>query len=296
MKVITAALCLWILYHFTSTFCIQQTDGFSVARIHSELSYNPDWEIAPLSSDKQKQIENILSQEFRYMACGGQCFAFSSTDDQYVIKFFKHRIRKPYSYFYALSLPQFLDSTRKRKLDKALFKMSRDFTSYKIAYDDLQDETGLEYIHLNKTQAPKESVVIIDKLGIKHSIKLDDIEFVVQKKADLVYPRFDELKKQADPLKIEQAMRSMIDVIVARCKKGYFDEDPKIHRNFGFTGDQPVIIDVGRFVRDDKRKEPSVYKADVSIIIKRLREWLEETHPELVDTLDKELYAFQNEN
>lgn len=284
IKLIATALCLWVLYHFAASFCNQQTDGFSIARIHSDLSFNPKWEIAPIKKEKQNEVEKALSQEFRYMACGGQCFAFGSEDDQYVIKFFKHRIRKPYSYFTKIF---------KKKFEKAKYKLHRDFTSYKVAYEDLPEETGVIYIHLNKGMAPVPSVTIVDKLGIKHLLKLDGVEFVLQKKAELAYSRIDHLVEQGDPMKIRQALRSIIDVIVARCQKGYFDEDAKIHRNFGFVGDEPVIIDVGRFIPDSKRKEVGIYRADVLAITKGMRSWLKEKHPELVATLDEELNGYQ---
>jgi hypothetical protein len=84
-------------------------------------------------------------------------------------------------------------------------------------------------------------------------------------------------------------------VIIRRCKKGVFDEDPKIHRNFGFLGEKPIFIDVGRFVRDDSRKDPAVYNTDIQMITKRFRHWLEEDYPELVTTLDEELHALQTQ-
>jgi hypothetical protein len=250
------------------------------------LPFCPEWEIAPTTEEKSKELQEILSQEFRYMACGGQSFAFLSEDNAYVIKFFKHRIRKPHSYW--MQLPPW-----QRKLERVQQKLHRDFTSYKIAYEDLPEETGVIYIHLNKGKAPASSVTIRDKLEIKHTLQLEGLEFILQKRAELAYSRIDHLACQGDLLKVRGALRSIIDVIVARCQKGYFDEDAKIHRNFGFSGDKPVIIDVGRFIPDAKRKEPAIYQADVLAITKRLRCWLKDAHPELVAILDEELREYQ---
>jgi hypothetical protein len=286
LKLIFFACVLWALYLGAASFCDEQTDGFSVARIHSELPFCPEWETAPVGEGKRQELEGILSQEFRYMACGGQCFAFVSADNNYVIKFFKHRIRKPYSYLMKLPL-------WRNKLEKAKRKLNRDFTSYKIAYEDLPEETGVVYIHLNKGKAPASSVAIVDKLGIKHTLPLEGIEFVLQKRAELAYSHIDHLVQQGDSAKVRHALRSMIDVIVARCQKGYFDEDAKIHRNFGFVGDKPVIIDVGRFVPDERRKEPAIYQADVVAITKQMHKWLMQTHPELTAILDEELREYQ---
>lgn len=287
-------------FYFFSPFCNAKTDGFSLVRIHSELPYENKWESPPLSAEQTKELETALSQPFHYLACGGQCFAFVSEDEHYVIKFFKHRIRKPYSYFYYSSLPQILDGIRKRKLAKAHFKLSRDFNSYKMAYENLREETGLLYIHLNKQEkttppcVAEKTIHIFDKLGIAHQIKLDDIEFVVQKRAQLAYAHIDEQMQTNDLAAARESLRSIIHVIAERCKKGIFDEDPKIHRNLGFVGQEPIFIDVGRFTIDPSRKNPAVYHKDIRYITKRLRYDLEESHPSLVPILQEEIDAFEN--
>lgn len=281
------ALCAGVVYCLASSVCEPLTDNFSVARIHSDLPYNPAWETAPLSEEKMQELDSALQATFHYLGCGGQCFAFASDDGKYVIKFFKHRIRKPYSYF--LNTP-----LAKRKLEKAVFKLNRDFTSYKIAYEELREETRVLYIHLNKGTALNRSVAIVDKLGIRHTIPLDDIEFVVQARAQLAYDHIDELMERGDIEAARGALRGILDVIASRCKKGIFDEDPSIHRNLGFIADKPIFIDVGRFVHDQRRMEPAVYLADLGIVTKRFRSDLQDTHPELVSLLDEELHAFEN--
>lgn len=284
-----------VLSYYTAIFCNQQTDRFSVARIHSDLSFNPEWETAPLSLQQKQELRHLLDQKFHYLGCGGQCFAFSSEDGNYVIKFFKHKIRKPFSLFLKMSLPEPLEQKRLKKLNKALYKLNRDFTSYKIAYEDLREETALMYIHLNKGTELNQSVTIIDKIGIAHQIPLDDVEFVVQKRAKLVYPYIEELMAQGDSNAAKAAMHSILDIIVSRCKKGVFDEDARIHRNFGFIDSKPIFIDVGRFRRDPERKLPAVYKSDLEAITKRFRAWLEESYPTLASTLDEEFHAMQSQ-
>jgi hypothetical protein len=273
-----------LLLYFGSIYFDKFTDGFSVARIHSALSYNPEWATPPPTKQERIELEKILSQKFHYLGCGGQCFAFASEDDQYVIKFFKHRFRKPYSFFY-----RFLE----KKRNKAISKHTRDFTSYKIAYEDLREETGLVYIQLNKGPRLRKSVTIVDKLKIAHQIELDDVEFIVQKKGELVYSRMEELMKENDIAGARAVMRAMLDVIVSRCRKGIFDEDAGIHRNFGFIGDKPFFIDIGRFRRDPSRQLPDVYNHDLQLITKRFRAWLEESYPPLALALDEELNRAQ---
>ena len=137
---------------------------------------------------------------------------------------------------------------------------------------------------------------IIDKIGIQHQISLDDVEFIVQKKADLVYCRINEIMANYDLVAGRKALHSILEVILSRCHKGIYDEDPRIHRNFGFLDEKSIFIDVGRFIKDPKRTQPDIYKSDLQHITKRFRHYLEESHPLLVPILDEELYAIQNQN
>jgi len=284
------------IFHLIANFCEKKTDGFTIAFIHSDLTYDPAWETKSISKETEAELEKVFTQKFRYLGCGGQSFVFVSEDKEYVIKFFKHRhFRKPYSLLLNIPLPGILELSRLYKLNKALFKLTRDFSSYKLAYEELQEEAGLIYIHLNKGTHLNRSLNIIDKIGIEHEIDLDKIEFVVQRRADLLYPRIDELMQRGDIHGAKQALHAVLDVIVTRCKKGIFDEDPRIHNNLGLFGQRAIFIDIGRFVRDEKRTFPSVYINDLKIIIgKRLRPWLERDHPQLITYLDEEINKLEN--
>jgi hypothetical protein len=286
-----------LIFYLTANFCEKKTDGFSVAFIHSDLEYNPAWETQSIASTTQAELDKIFSQQFRYLGCGGQSFVFVSENDEYVIKFFKHRnFRKPYSYLLTLPLPGILELSRLRKLDKALFKINRDFSSYKLAYEELREESGLIYIHLNKGKQLKRSLKITDKMGIEHEIDLDRIEFIVQKRAEHLYSRINQLMASGDLKGAKQSLHAILEVIVSRCKKGIFDEDPRIHHNLGFIGSTAIFIDIGRFVRDPQRTLPSVYLNDLSAIIsKRFYSWLEINHPTLLPVLLEELNLLANE-
>jgi hypothetical protein len=290
-KIILLAL-LCILFHLTGKFCEKKTDGFSVAFIHSDLKHNPAWD-SPLPSEEARAV---LTQRFRYLGCGGQSFVFASEDGNYVLKFFKHRkFRKPYSYLLHLPLPGIFDFYRINHLHKALFKLKRDFTSYRIAYDDLREETGIIYQHLNKTKGLFQPVQIVDKIDIAHEIDLDKVEFLVQRRAKLLFPHIDQLMSQGDIESAKHTLHAVVEALVCRCKKGVFDEDPRLPSNLGILGQRAMFIDIGRFVRDPTRTQRNVYASDVKTITsKRLRPWLEQSHPELVSALDEEIQQLLN--
>jgi hypothetical protein len=286
-----------LAFYLTANFCEKKTDGFSMALIHSDLTYDPKWEISALSRETDLELERIFSQKFHYLGCGGQSFAFVSEDNEYVIKFFKQKnFRKPYSYLLTLPLPSILELSRLRKLDKALFKMNRDFSSYKLAYEELREESGLIYIHLNKGTQLNSSLKVIDKIGIEHEIDLDQIEFVVQRRAEHLYPYINALMANGDLTGAKQSLHAVLEIIVSRCKKGIFDEDPRIHNNLGLIGSKAIFIDIGRFVRDPQRVLPSVYLNDLNLIIaKRFYSWLEDNHPILLPILLEDLKTFDDQ-
>ncbi len=290
-------LCLTIvLLYYLAIFCNKMTDNFSIAKIHSDLPYNPNWETSPLSEEAKHQLEDALSQKFHYLGYGGQCFVFASEDGNYVIKFFKHKIRKPYSLLLNISLPGFIDKKRQHRLNKILFKLNRDFTSYKIAFEELREETGLIYVQLNKKKWLNRTIHIIDKIGIEHSISLDDFEFIVQKKAQLIYPYIENLIQKNDLWAFKQTLHAICNKIICRSQKGIFDEDLGIHRNLGFIADEPIFMDVGRFVKDPARKNPLIYRSDLFTLMNRFRAWLNIHHPELLPLFDSELYEYQLQN
>lgn len=254
-------------------FCEKETDGFTIARITSRFSFHPEWETDPLTKEGLQEVELALSQKFHYLGRGGQCYVFDSEDGQYVIKFFKyHRV-----------LP--LSSSLKRNTKKLV----RDFSSCKLAFEKLKDETGVVFLHLNKTKNLQKKLTIFDKLNIAHVLDLDNYEFIVQKKAVLLHPHIHMLMKNQDIEGAKKAIDAILDLIISRCKKGIHDEDPGLHKNIGFLRDKALIIDIGRFVVDTQRTSPEVYNRDLISITERFGEWLSKHYPELNSYLAEKL-------
>ena len=292
--VLKLAFMIWAFFK-VSAFCEKQTDKFRLSRIFSTLQYDARWETNSLSRTHQKDVEAILSQKFTYLASGGQCYAFLSEDGASVIKFFKHHRRTLPTWIKVLPLPAHLAQKREKRLQKKEGKLLRDFASYKLSFERLKQETGVIYVHLNKTEHLNRQLKIVDKLGIEHKISLDDVEFVLQQKADLVYPHIKALVKNNDQKGAQKAIRSIVDLIVSRCQKGVFDQDPRIHRNFGFIEGKALIIDVGRLVNDPERKKSEVYIKDLHKITIRFKAWLVKKHPTLVPILDQEIERVTHE-
>ena len=241
-------------------FCIKQTDGFTICAIQSSRPISDIWEPRPLSPAEKKEAEAALENPYTYFGCGGQSFIFFSKDGKYVLKLFKQEKFHLPLWMRVFHIPYLLDRYRAKKIWSREDKLFRDFTSYKIAFDELQDETGLIYVHLNKTDAWKRKIRLIDRLNIEHRVDVDTLDFVIQKRAELVYERIIREMQAGDRRAAEKSISQIIALIVTRCQKGYHDRDPNIRTNCGFIGDHAVKIDVGRFVPSEEMKNREVTK------------------------------------
>lgn len=260
-------LLLIVSVYALSRFCHHQTAGFSMAKIKDNTF--------PLVSSSDAIP---LTGEFRYLGRGVQSFSFVSEDGSMVLKIFNNRYQQKQFWY------QFLPFTKaKRKV--AENKLKRNFNSYKIAYDELKEETGLLYFHPSPTNHLCQTVILVDKLGIKHPLDLDCTGFIVQKKATLFYPYLDALMKKNDLIKAKESLAAFIILLQACFEKGIGDNDPLVRTNFGFVGDVPMHIDVGPFYKKESLKEN--YREELIKSTLNLKHWLEAHYPPLATHFDE---------
>lgn len=268
-------------------FCHQQTDGFSRYKISSELCFHSEWETPPLSDLEKTELKEILSQPFHYLAKGAQSYVFLSQDKKYVLKFFRIYHLQPPFWITHLKWPWFLQPYQLKKIAQKSEELHKDFASYKIAYDFLKEQTGMVYLHLNKTHDLKQMLTFYDKIGIKHTVDLDQMEFLVQKRAELVYPALAGMVELEGIQGAKDALSQLVDLLCLRCKKGIKDKDPDLNTNFGFIGHQPLQIDVGRFrIEQTISSEKIVDRDEIIRITDNLNQWLRSCYPELSDHLE----------
>ena len=272
---------LFILACFAvAKFCKLQTGSFTVARISSSLTYHPEWATPPPSSEEEKELKKILGQPYTYLAKGAQAFVFASQDGKYVIKFFRHHhLNVP---FWVRALPF---SWARHSHQKKAAKLTKDFASYKLAYDQFRPQTGLVFLHLNKTSHLNLTLDLIDKLSIHHPLALDQYEFLIQQRATLVYPTLEEMMQSGNPDQARQALSALVHLLAERMKLGIFDKDPDLNTNFGFIGTTPLQIDFGRY----KARSPFFDKQEIVRITDNLHQWLMSRYPELDNHLRQEI-------
>jgi hypothetical protein len=270
-------------------FCYKRTGGFAFYKICSALQTDPRWEIPPLSSKERETLEHIFERPFYYLGKGAQAYVFASEEGNHVIKFCRFDHLRPPLWWISSILPFAWERARLERLVHKRGRLEQELDSYKIAFTDMKEETGLIYIHLNKGSEWKRKITLYDKGGVSHSVDLDQMEFLVQKKASLVYPTLAQLMQEGNETLARSHIASLIDLLRSRCTLGIFDKDPDLITNFGFIQGKAVQIDVGRFLLREEMQTPLEIHEELVRITRRFRNWLEEEYPSLAPYLEETL-------
>ncbi len=206
-------------------------ESFCVRFIYSCLPVQPGSEQHSVLEDGE--LRAICRQRFHYLAKGLHTFAFVSEDGQYVIKF--HRFPSHMRLFPWLNRPlayHFKQERVKKKqynLDKYAYMMQ----SYEQCFRDLKEEAGLILIHTQRSSDLQQTITIVDKLGAEYKVRLDDVTFILQHRAELIYPTLDRLVQAQRIAEAKQVVSHVVQLIASCCAKGYVDNDPVLRKNYG---------------------------------------------------------------
>lgn len=282
----SAVLCLAVVA--VSRFAIRQTDGFSLSQIQTAHTFDPKWETRDDSWSNTEQVQEILDQPFTYLGQGDQEFTFVSKDQNYVIKFLKAKTLSP-PFWTKRFVPPFLRMKARALTRYFDQKKEVEFSSYQIAYEQLKEETGLIYLHLNPSSHIRQTLTIYDKINVRHQLDPDRIVFIVQKKVDLLYPLLDLITKNREIDRGKQVITELVGLLAVRCQKGIRDTNPNLIDHFGLIDNQVVQFHIGQFSLDEQERERSVYIEEIKTITSRLHAELKEKNQELATYLEDEI-------
>ena len=289
-----------------------KTLGFCLQKIQADdLPDLPQWATSPLSNEEESTLRTLLSQSYHLIGVGSECFAFMSEDGQTVLKFFKLDHARPvyfrkglfvedYSSFSGtisnhpltqVILPAPFHHLLQRFLGIREFRIQRTFNSLILAYEELKQETGLLYLHLNPTDNFHHHIVLYDGNGIRHEIDLDSARFFLQKCAVPLEHHFDILSKSDRYEDAKKSVDSLLNLIVDRCKKGFSDRDV-FNKNFGFINNQAIEIDIGSFQKDSRMQQPWIYKQELFYSTLELKSWLKKHYPKMVVYLEERISEY----
>ena len=237
----------------------------------------------------KKQAAEILNQKFTYLNHSGQMTVYQSQDQKYVLKFFNPRSVIKKSWFQQFPKLRRLNSLK--WIANTYFskkeRMQRFFLRYEMAYQDLRDETGLVYVHLDPSTCLSKNVDVVDKEGNLHRIALDAYPFVLQKKVELTMHHLGRLLKNGDVEGAQKSVEQIYDLFLTRTQKGYTDRLQTLYKNYGFIDGRAVQLDIGRI-----RKDPELaVKPEMKRIITNITPSIAEPFPELAPVLQEHLKA-----
>ncbi len=267
-------------------FYNELTDGFSVRQMSSTLPYNVLFEVGPLPVQEKTKLTTILDQPFHYIGKGCQFYAFESEDGQYVIKFLKQKHLKLWTELNQIPMPKSLRDKADAKIVRRKNRVANLFSSCKLAYEEMAEESGLLFIHLNRTAVFNHRVTLIDNLGLKHHVPVDKYEFVIQKKAVRAADALAQIAKCDDMQALEQRVTQLVELVKMRCEKGIRDRDRSFVQNVAFMPDHALFIDIGQFYKDPTILLEEEQQKEVAHRLANLRYWVEERHPEMLESLD----------
>lgn len=267
----------------------QVTDGFTLSNITSTLPYDKRWEIADLTVEQQVEVNHALSQQYHYLGKGCQSYVFISEDGKYVIKFFKYQRFTPQGWLEYFSFIPQVEAYRLHKIELKKQKRESAFAAWKTAYEYLQPETGIVYIHLNKSQNLAKRLLIQDKLGLMHELNMDQMEFMIQKTAKMLVPTLNDLMAHHHIKEAKTLLDHLLQTLLSEYQRGLGDNDHALMQNTGVIDQTPIHIDVGQFAQKEEFKDPKVYTQEIFNKTYKFRLWLAKQHPVLSYYLDEEL-------
>lgn len=257
------------------------TDGFAVSNITSDLAYDNRWNIRPLNKGQWKEVEEALAQPYHYFSKGCQSYVFESEDRRYVLKFIKYqRFRNHFWVDWMGSLP-LVDRYIAEKNRKKQKKLENILTGWCIAYEELKAETGVVYVHLNKTNDMLGTLRIIDKMGVEHELHLDEMEFMVQRKARMLTETIHQMMANEEIDGVKNLLARLLKTILFEYERGISDNDQALMQNTGVLDGVPIHIDLGQFVRRRDVQNPQLMKQQLYNRTYLFNVWLNEHYPEI---------------
>jgi hypothetical protein len=161
--------------------------------------------------------------------------------------------------------------------------------SFRIATSICPSECGILFQHLQASKKKPPRVTLLDKRGKLVEIPLYKVQFILQKKAELLKPTLIRLMHEGRIEEAKKRLDSLLNVLLTLAKKGIQDEDGALIRNnnIGFLNDRAIILDPGKF----KQFKQPLSRKEFIYNLRRLRplaKWLRKHYPELSAHFEEE--------
>jgi hypothetical protein len=275
-KFLLGSMAIALLTFGAARLYYQLTDDFRWSNITYEVAHRNGWETQPLVSSESAALGSLLQQPFYYIGKGAQSYAFASADGNYVLKFFKFKHLRPTSFIDWLPPLPSLEQYRQRQVARKQRKLEGVFAGYHVAFERHREESGLLFIHLNRTENSFPTVTVYDKIGWPHVIALDQVPFVVQYRVQTLRHVVQQLLSEGQLEIVKERLTQVFDLYRREYQKGIVDHDHGVMRNIGFRGDVAIHLDVGKLHAEEAIREPANQQADLQMVASRMGNWLQQ--------------------
>lgn len=277
---ILSAVLLYGVWQLYSTL----SDEHFIKNFTCDPSLCKEWTTPQLSPKEQEELSAVLNQPFTYTGEGGQSYVFSSSDQKYVLKLFKFNRFRPSWIVAMLPGGTLFSPYRENHIEKREKKLKTVFTGHQLAYDLLRNESGLYFIQLSPSLNERK-ISIVDKIGLKRTIDLGRLVYVIQEKGETLSTVLKSLLDEGQVELVKIRIGQVIDLYHSEYLKGIYDIDHGVMHNIGFVGSKPIHLDVGKFIQDENIKNLEFYQQDRMKIAAKIRLWIEKNYPQYHEEL-----------
>lgn len=279
LKKLAFILPIPLLIALLGDFCQKQTKGF---RLQNVFSSSP-LESNPLATSEQDLLllQDVLKQPFYFLKKGQQCFVFLSKDEKYVLKLLRwEKLEPPF-------WTNWITTKRGKELiQERIKKKAFDFSSYKIAYTKLKEETGLLFLQLESNPQLNIPLQIYDNIGIRHIIQTSELAFILQKKVDNFAPYLTQKISEGKSLDLHPFFSELAHLLQNRFTSNISDSDISLEYNMGILEGKPVLFDIGNL---NELKKTIPQKEFLQKETELIFSTLENRAPEIAFFLQKEI-------
>lgn len=262
-----------------SALALIRTDQFSTSQIYGPLLDKP------IEMFRSETFQ-VFDQPYHYLGRGRQCFVYESEDKKWVIKFFNFRRFYFPEWLSYIPLPQSWEASLRELKGKRQGRYHWTFDSVSLAKKMLSQETGIEFLHFQHSEGLP-SLQLIGPSKRHRIVDLNQVAFFLQKKAD--HSIFEKLQSHNNQEELERMIVSILSLLLKRIDLGIADDDRDIGINFGFHGNDPLLIDPGRLYLDHALFTEQGFAKELKASTKQLHRWLIKNNPQGADFLERKV-------
>lgn len=288
--VLLTIVCLLVCFGLARVY-YRFTDDFRSGNYMHQVPHHAEWEITALPLEEQAQLDTIFAQKYYYLGKGAQSFAFLSQDGNHVLKLFKFKHLKPSWLIELLPPVGLFKRMREEEKERKYLKLESVFNGYQLAYDLHKRDSGLLFVHLNKDSGPGKKVRVQDKINLWHELDLNELIYVLQKKAVTTRQEMINLLSRGDVSTAIQRVNQIFDLYLTEYAKGIYDRDHGVMHNTGFVHESasvyPIHLDIGKLSPNESMKQVAVYRPDLEKVVYKFNLWFSENYPQYYSELRK---------